>query len=89
MNTLSDVSDLRSVRFRTEREDGWKQLETLVLKAEKSGMAGLSFDDLAVKPVSQDDGDIKSSGALLLDLLALSRNGDIENFSDNEERFWE
>lgn len=45
MNKLSDVSDLRSVRFRTEREDGWKQLETLVLKAEKLGMAGLTFDE--------------------------------------------
>lgn len=45
MNTLSDVSDLRSVRFRSEREEGWKQLEKLVLKAEKSGMAGLTFDE--------------------------------------------
>ena len=31
--------------------------------------AELAFEDLAVKPVSQDDGDIKSSGALLLSLL--------------------
>jgi len=31
--------------------------------------AELSFDDLAIKPVSQDYGDIKSSGALLLSLL--------------------
>lgn len=31
--------------------------------------AGLSFDDLAIKPVSQETGDIKSSGALLLSLL--------------------
>jgi len=38
-------TDLRSVRFRQEREPGWRQLEKLVLKAEKSGMAGLSFDE--------------------------------------------
>lgn len=31
--------------------------------------AELSFDDLAIKPVSQNDVDIKSSGALLLSLL--------------------
>lgn len=31
--------------------------------------AKLSFDELAIKPVSQNDGDIKSSGALLLSLL--------------------
>jgi len=29
--------------------------------------AELSFDDLVIKPVSQDDGEIKSSGALLLE----------------------
>jgi hypothetical protein len=32
--------------------------------------AGLSFDDLLIEPVSQATGDIKSSGALLLSLLA-------------------
>lgn len=31
--------------------------------------AELSFDELAIKPVSQDEGDVKSSGALLLSLL--------------------
>lgn len=31
--------------------------------------AELSFDELAIKPVSQNDGDIKSSGALLLSIL--------------------
>lgn len=31
--------------------------------------AELSFDELVIRPVSQDDGDIKSSGALLLSLL--------------------
>ncbi len=31
--------------------------------------AGISTDELAIKPVSQADGDIKSSGALLLSLL--------------------
>lgn len=31
--------------------------------------AELPFNDLAIQPVSQDDGDIKSSGALLLSLL--------------------
>jgi hypothetical protein len=31
--------------------------------------AKLSFDELSIKPVSQDKGDIKSSGALLLSLL--------------------
>ena len=32
--------------------------------------AGLSFDDLAIKPVSQEEGDIKSSGALLRELMS-------------------
>ena len=31
--------------------------------------AEFSFDELAIRPVSQDEGDIKSSGALLLSLL--------------------
>lgn len=33
------------------------------------GEAGIDFDKLAIKPVSQDKGDIKSSGALLLNFL--------------------
>lgn len=32
--------------------------------------AEVSFDDLAIKPVSQDQGEIKSSGALLLSLIS-------------------
>lgn len=33
--------------------------------------AGLSFDDLLIEPVSQATGEIKSSGALLLDILGI------------------
>jgi len=37
--------DLRSVRFRKEREAGWSRLEDLVKKGEKEGMTSLSFDE--------------------------------------------
>lgn len=39
------AQDLRSVRFRREREAGWKRLEVLVTRAERSGLASLNFDD--------------------------------------------
>ncbi|WP_296424024.1 stage II sporulation protein M [Yoonia sp.] len=37
--------DLRSVRFRREREPGWKRLEGLVARVEQGGIASLGFDD--------------------------------------------
>lgn len=40
--------------------------------------AGVDFDNLAIKPVSQDKGDIKSSGALLLNLLGDSADEQIK-----------
>ncbi len=42
--------------------------------------AGLSFDELAIRPVSQDKGDIKSSGALLQNLLAADDQANEELF---------
>lgn len=38
-------ADLRSVRFRREREPGWKRLEDLVARAEQGGIARLSFEE--------------------------------------------
>lgn len=39
------VQDLRSVRFRKERQPGWLRLEKLVDKIEKTGMKSLSFEE--------------------------------------------
>jgi uncharacterized membrane protein SpoIIM required for sporulation len=39
------TQDLRSVRFRREREPGWKRLEDLVARVEQGGIARLSFDE--------------------------------------------
>ena len=41
----NDVQDLRSVRFRKERQPAWMRLETLVEKVEQRGMSNLSFDE--------------------------------------------
>lgn len=45
MTTIQTSTALRSVRFRKEREPGWRRLEELVLRVEKSGMTGLSFNE--------------------------------------------
>lgn len=45
MTDLSNAPDLRSVRFRKERESGWSRLEELIIRVEKGGMASLSFDE--------------------------------------------
>lgn len=45
MTDLSTTQDLRSVRFRKEREAGWSRLEDLVVRVEKSGISDLSFDE--------------------------------------------
>ena len=37
------TTDMRSVRFRKEREAGWTRLEALVMKVERSGMTSLNF----------------------------------------------
>lgn len=39
------TSDLRSVRFRKEREPSWKALEDLIGRVEARGMANLTFDE--------------------------------------------
>lgn len=49
------------------------------------GEAGIDFDKLAIKPVSQDKGDIKSSGALLLEYLK-SKARDL-SIADEEGHF--
>ena len=46
MTDLSHAPDLRSVRFRKEREAGWSRLEELVVRVEKGGVAALSFDEV-------------------------------------------
>lgn len=45
MTDAALTADLRSVRFRREREAGWKRLEDLVARAEAGGIAKLSFDE--------------------------------------------
>lgn len=40
-----NTPDLRSVRFRKEREASWKSLEDLINRVEASGMGNLSFDE--------------------------------------------
>lgn len=40
-----NTGDLRSVRFRKEREGSWKALEDLINRVEGSGMSSLSFDE--------------------------------------------
>lgn len=41
---------LKSHRFRSEREESWKALETLLMRVEKSGMKGLSDADILNLP---------------------------------------
>lgn len=45
MTAQRDQIDLRSVRFRKEREPGWKKLQALVERAERTGLHGLSFEE--------------------------------------------
>lgn len=40
---MSFADDLRSVRFRRQREQDWKKLESLVLRVERSGVHSLQF----------------------------------------------
>jgi uncharacterized membrane protein SpoIIM required for sporulation len=42
---------LKSTRFREEREAGWKRLESLLVKVEKGSAAALSDEDLLAIPV--------------------------------------
>jgi uncharacterized membrane protein SpoIIM required for sporulation len=42
---------LKSTRFREEREAGWKKLEALLARVEKGSAAGLSDEDLLAIPV--------------------------------------
>ncbi len=44
-NTIAEDDAIRSARFRKEREDGWKRLDTLVTTAEKRGVQGMSYED--------------------------------------------
>lgn len=45
MMDLSITPDLRSVRFRKERQSGWTRLEELVVQVEKQGMTSLTFEE--------------------------------------------
>jgi uncharacterized membrane protein SpoIIM required for sporulation len=46
MNTAQiNAGDLRSVRFRKEREGSWKALEDLIGRVEAGGMASLNFEE--------------------------------------------
>jgi len=45
------VSDLRSQRFRAEREADWRRLEAIVTRLERRGPRHLSTDDLLALPV--------------------------------------
>lgn len=42
---LIPAPELRSARFRQEREPGWRRLEALVQRAEKGGPRALSYDE--------------------------------------------
>jgi uncharacterized membrane protein SpoIIM required for sporulation len=42
--------ELRSTRFRAEREDSWRELERLLARAERGGAAGLTDDELVAIP---------------------------------------
>jgi uncharacterized membrane protein SpoIIM required for sporulation len=44
-------ANLKSLRFRQEREAGWSELERLVNTYEKSGVKGLSDDEILAAPV--------------------------------------
>ncbi len=40
-----DVAQIRSTRFRTEREADWRRLEEIVAKAERSGVRSLGYEE--------------------------------------------
>ena len=42
---------LKSSEFRKGREEGWRELETLVLRFERRGVRGLSLDELQRLPM--------------------------------------
>ncbi len=48
---MSGGGELRSRRFRDEREEGWKQLETLLARLERGSLARLSDAELLSIPV--------------------------------------
>jgi uncharacterized membrane protein SpoIIM required for sporulation len=50
MATLDLSSSIRSLRFRQEREQDWKQLEDLIEKISKDGRSGLSADECLALP---------------------------------------
>jgi uncharacterized membrane protein SpoIIM required for sporulation len=43
--TVAATDLIRSVRFRTEREPGWRRLEALLKRAEAAGVRALSYDE--------------------------------------------
>lgn len=45
ISTTQPNDQIRSARFRRERERGWKRLEHLVTQAESQGAIGLSYDE--------------------------------------------
>ncbi|NQV79931.1 MAG: stage II sporulation protein M [Alphaproteobacteria bacterium] len=48
---MTDTGDLKSTRFRRERERVWQEFDTLVTRFEKSGLRGLDSNELARLPV--------------------------------------
>lgn len=50
MDRTTQGFELRSAEFRREREDSWKELESLVDRAEKRGLRNLAPDDLEKLP---------------------------------------
>src|SRR5262252_2823229 len=51
MNGVSPQFTLKSAAFRAEREASWRQLETLLSRLQKHGLAALGANDLARLPV--------------------------------------
>ncbi len=48
---MADTDDLRSTRFRREREQTWREFDSLVSQFERSGLRHLSSDERARLPV--------------------------------------
>ena len=47
---MSEQSELKSYKFRNEREAEWKSLETLLSKIQNSGVKGLSREEMLELP---------------------------------------
>ena len=45
MTAAPSLDQIRSARFRAEREPGWKRLDALVLRSENNGLRSLGYDE--------------------------------------------